>query len=988
MPLPAGTRLGPYEIEGLLGAGGMGEVYRARDTRLDRSVAVKVLPPELASDQEFRRRFEREARAASTLDHPHICTIYDVGPSEGTAFLVMQYVHGATLSARLADGALSIGEALEYAIQIASALAAAHRAGIIHRDLKPANVMVTEDGAVKILDFGLAKLAQAESTAEPLETGATAPPPTTLTRAGIVLGTVGYMSPEQVEGRLVDARSDVFSFGALLYEMLTRRRAFQGESLLSTALAVCRDEPPHPIQIRREIPPHLAQVVLRCLEKNPVARYTNGTHLHDELVACQAHLSSKPGYGGSALRWGRLAVTALAVMIAIAAGAWIAMRGTRTPRSVDQSVAEIARLSERGEYAEAYRLAVDLERHVPGDRRLVDLLNEVAIEVSVDTQPPDAEIRIRDYSDPDAPSLLLGRSPIKTVRIARGLKRWTITKPGFRSVEAAQSPEGDGPKLTFVLDKEGSLPPTMVRVQGGVSNRGLTGLDHLDALPVEDFFIDRHEVTNREYAEFVRAGGYRRPEYWKHQFVKEGRVIGAAEAIGEFRDGTGQPGPATWELGSYPPGEENFPVTGVSWYEAAAFAAFAGKELPTVHQWQKAAFRSSVMQNGFPVLRLSNFTDRPVPVGSRQAMNPYGTFDMAGNVKEWSWNAAGRRGDARYILGGGFSEPVYMSHAPDAESPWRRLPTYGFRCVKYLTPPSPSLLTSIDYPARDYGREKPVPDSEFRLYRRFYAYDRTDLGARTESVDDDSPQWRIERISFNAAYGGERMIAYLLLPRNVSPPYQAVIYFPGSGALRERSHEARLRRELASDQPLGSGPAFLVRSGRAVLYPTYKSTWDRGDDLISDRPDMTNAFRDHVVQWQKDVARSIDYLESRPEIDRTRLGYFGLSWGATMGPTVLALEPRLKAAVLVNGGFWQQKAAPEVEQINFAPRVKVPVLMLNGRYDFIFPVETSQLPMFRLLGTSPEHKRHVLLDSGHSVPARALVTHTLQWFGQYLDPVR
>lgn len=173
-----------------------------------------------------------------------------------------------------------------------------------------------------------------------------------------------------------------------------------------------------------------------------------------------------------------------------------------------------------------------------------------------------------------------------------------------------------------------------------------------------------------------------------------------------------------------------------------------------------------------------------------------------------------------------------------------------------------------------------------------------------------------------------------------------------------------------------------------MLYPVYKSTWERGDGLLSDRPNMTSWFRDHVVQWQKDVARSVDYLESRSDIDASRIGYLGVSWGSTMAPIVLALEERLKAAVLVVGGFWQQKGPPEVEQINFAPRVKIPVLMLNGRYDFIFPVETSQMPMFRLLGTPAEHKRHVLVDSGHSVPARAQVTHTLQWFDRYFGAVR
>ena len=615
-------------------------------------------------------------------------------------------------------------------------------------------------------------------------------------------------------------------------------------------------------------------------------------------------------------------------------------------------------------------------------------MREITTEVSVETQPADAEISIAEYSDTNSASQPLGRSPIRGVRVPRGLKRWTITKPGFRTVDAALSPEGDGPTLSFDLHPEDSIPVGMVRVPKGITNRGLTGLDHLDLATVEDFFIDRHEVTNREFAEFVRTGGYRKPEYWKPPFIKDGRVIPFEEAMTPLRDLTGRPGPATWELGSFPTGQDDLPVAGVSWYEAAAFASFAGKDLPTVDQWQRAAFRSSFMQNGFPLLRLSNFGERSVKVGSRQAINPYGTFDMAGNVKEWCWNASGGPHSARYILGGAFGEPAYMFHDPDAQSPWNRLPSYGFRTVKNLTAPSASALAPVNYSSRDYAQEKPVSDEEFRAYRRFYVYDRTSLEAQVDSVDETSSFWRMEKVSFNAAYGQERITAYLLLPKNVDPPYQTVVYFPGSGVLRERSADVRLKRELSPDEPLGQGPAFLARSGRAVLYPVYKSTWERGDGLLSDRPNMTSWFRDHVIQWQKDVARSIDYLEGRRDIDTGRIGYLGYSWGSTMAPMVLALEERLKVAVLVVGGFWQQKGPPEVEQINFAPRVKVPVLMLNGRYDFVFPVDTSQMPMFRLLGTPPEHKSHVLLDSGHSVPPRALVTYAVEWFDRYFGAVR
>jgi eukaryotic-like serine/threonine-protein kinase len=226
MPLPAGTKLGPYEILSPIGAGGMGEVYKGRDTRLERVVAIKVLPPHLAADPEFRERFDREAKSISSLNHPNICTLYDVGRDQGHEFLVLEYLEGETLGARIAKGPLPLGEALKIAIEISSALDRAHRQGIVHRDLKPGNVMLTKAGS-KLLDFGLAKSggSLAGVPASELPTGV-AP----LTVQGTILGTFQYMSPEQIEGQEADARSDIFALGSVLFEMLTGKKAFAGKS--------------------------------------------------------------------------------------------------------------------------------------------------------------------------------------------------------------------------------------------------------------------------------------------------------------------------------------------------------------------------------------------------------------------------------------------------------------------------------------------------------------------------------------------------------------------------------------------------------------------------------------------------------------------------------------------------------------------------------------------------------------------------------------
>ena len=273
MTLAAGTKLGPYEIISPLGSGGMGEVYKARDSKLKREVAIKVLPASLANDADALARFEREAHAVAALNHPNILSIHDFGNAEGTAYAVMELLEGASLRDRLDAGPLPVRRAVELAVQICHGLAAAHGKGVVHRDLKPDNAFVTEDGRVKILDFGLARIASpaiAEVSSLATETSAGGRP---LTAAGTVMGTVGYMSPEQVRGRDVDARSDIFSFGAVLYEMLTGKRAFKGESAADTMSAILNQEPPDLVTSGRDISPALDRIVRHCLEKGPAARF-------------------------------------------------------------------------------------------------------------------------------------------------------------------------------------------------------------------------------------------------------------------------------------------------------------------------------------------------------------------------------------------------------------------------------------------------------------------------------------------------------------------------------------------------------------------------------------------------------------------------------------------------------------------------------------------------------------------------------------------
>jgi Tol biopolymer transport system component len=290
MNLTCGTKLGPYEIVSLLGAGGMGEVYRARDSRLRRDVAIKVLPRALSLDADRMRRFEQEALATAALNHPNILAVFDIGTSEGSPYVVSELLEGETLRERLRSGAIAVRKTLDYALQIAHGLAAAHEKGIIHRDLKPDNLFLTKDGRLKILDFGLAKLTQADPGPH-----TSMPTATHGTEAGVVMGTAGYMSPEQVRGMTLDPRSDIFSFGAILYEMLSGKRAFHGDTAADTMSSILKEYPPELTETNRNVSPALERIVQHCLEKNPESRF----HAASDIAFDLEHLS---GLSGSTAR--------------------------------------------------------------------------------------------------------------------------------------------------------------------------------------------------------------------------------------------------------------------------------------------------------------------------------------------------------------------------------------------------------------------------------------------------------------------------------------------------------------------------------------------------------------------------------------------------------------------------------------------------------------------------------------------------------------
>jgi formylglycine-generating enzyme required for sulfatase activity/dienelactone hydrolase len=952
-----GTTLAHYVIEELLGEGGMGQVYRARDTVLNRTVAIKVLAPTPSGESESKRRLLREARAVSALNHHNVVTIHSVEEQGGVDFIVMEHVSGTPLV--IPPGGLPIDVGVQYAIQIAEALAAAHEAGIVHRDIKPQNVMIGRTGHVKVLDFGIARRTAIEEDA--------ATRPVTLDRSiaatGVVVGTIGYLAPEQIEGKPADARSDVFSLGALLYEMFTGRRAFDGASGWAVMDATMRSEPPLLTTVRPDAPVGLAHIVRRCLSKDPDGRYQSAIEVRDDLSSVRARQGM--GTADGKRRTGRIVIAAGIVLALAGAGAltWSRASESRLKWAHDVAVPEIIRLADAGEMVKAYRLGQRARQAAPDDAEILDRWNGVTTASPITSDPPGADVAFREYSGADEGWIGLGRTPVNA-RHPMGLLRWRVAKDGFDSVEIAP----DHPGFHAALVPRGTTPAGMVFVPGGTFELESSHTE----VKLAPYWLDKYEVTNRAFKEFVDKGGYRDPKYWGVPFVRDGLTLSWAVAMNESRDRTGRPGPATRELGSYPDGQEDYPVSGVSWYEAAAFARFAGKELPTVYHWYNASGAFGVFSE---ILHFSNFGGKgPLRVGSTGGLGPYGTYDMAGNVKEWTWNEA--LPGQRYVLGGGFNEPAYTFRDEDAQSAFDRRAGIGFRCMRQRSGDiDHSLLSPIPAVSRPVSALKPVSDEVYEAYRHLYDYDRSPLDGRVEEVEMPNPHWQRERVSFRASYGNERVPAYLFEPRDFPPPYQTVVYFPGSDAARLRSSRGLYIQFIE----------FLVRSGRAVIYPVYKQTYERRVDV---QPGQ-GWLREISIQRGQDVRRTIDYLETRPDVDRTRIAFYGVSLGAQLAPVYLAIEPRFRTGVLLSGGFETWTIPPETDPVNFAPHVKQPVLMVNGRDDFDLPYATAQVPLFQALGTPAADKRHAVLEGGHIPPRpQDVFKEILDWLDRYLGPVQ
>ena len=946
---------GRYEIERELGEGATARVFLARDLKHGRRVAIKVLRPELA-EAIGSERFLREIQVAAQLHHPHVLSLHDSGEADGLLYYVMPHVEGSTLGEEcLRTGPMPLERALRLGRHVAEALGHAHERGVVHRDIKPDNVLLVEGEAV-VADFGLAHSHGAGDTATTLP--------------GTIVGTPLYMSPEQADpGATVDARTDVYSLGCVLFQMLSGQPPYPGASLRDVLNAHASAPVPSLMDLR-PVPRELEALVTRMLAKDPSDRPADGGEVAAALAEVQRGV-----HGADARAAGRRrtrSVLAVSVVVLGALAYWLleALEQSRQQAWVmDEGLPALETAIADGDYEEALTLGQQVEDIDPDNERLVVLWGRFSQEAEILTDPPGARVLRRDYMDADAPWIELGTTPV-TARLPNGFQRMRFELEGHLPTEI-------GTHWYYLigqttqLAREGERDPDLVYVPGGTVTLNIPGLDHITDVELGNCFLARHEVTNAQWKAFMQAGGYDDPELWADALAQEGVELPFEEVRARHLDSTGRPGPSTWVAGDHPDGEEQHPVAGVSWFEAMAYARWAGRDLPTVFHWNRAA-ETRLSQLVAP---FSNYQgEGTAPVGEFSGTTAFGLVDMGGNVREWCLNptSAGERA----VLGGGWSDLPYMFNDFFAQDPWDRFETNGLRTVEYPEPPGDFVRGPLDPPFRDFLAETPVSDEVFEVYRDLYRYDPLPLDAEVLLTDENADDYVAEKVSYTLPYGDERGAAYVYTPKGGEGPYPCVVYFPGSNAIHVEDSSSLVTPWFD----------FLMKQGYAVIHPIFLGTYERGTELKSDYPAETQLWRDHVIAWGKDLRRAVDYVESRPDIDTSRLAYFGASWGGAMGPIMIPVESRFDVAILYVAGFCFQRAQPEVDAINYVTRVTVPTLMLNGRYDHFFPLESSQRPLFEMLGTPDDRKRSYLTDRGHSVAREDLIREVYAWLDEWMPP--
>jgi serine/threonine protein kinase/formylglycine-generating enzyme required for sulfatase activity len=979
-----------YRITAKLGEGGMGIVYKAEDTRLKREVAIKFLPHHVCITHEEKEKLKTEAQVAAALNHPNLATVYAIEEYNDDFFIVMEYVNGHDLKEfiKTGGGKIKLNKIIEIAKQIAEGLNAAHKNGVVHRDIKSSNIMITDDGRIKITDFGLAEVAGDKQ----------------VTQKGFTPGTVAYMPPEQVKGNKIDFRSDIWSFGVVFFEMLTGQLPFQGNFEQAIIYSILHEKPKSLKKFIANIPDELEKIVFRCLVKDPGKRYQSVEELLADLKSIMKNYSAaktnlfksqKLSFIGKP----RYVTAAIIILLIITSAYFLPLKKFFNPINIGKLTEQLEKMVNQEKYFAAYDLVKEYQKELNNNIVYERLKGFIYDTLSVSTKPEGAKIYLKRFeSDKKASGTkgeFIGATPIINYQIGWGDYLVTLEKDGYSSVQRIASSFPiikEFPVLRHGVNVKAELIELneefndMVFIPGGDYKIVSWSIPDSRIVTLGDFFIDKYEVSNEKYKEFISAGGYVRREYWKHPVYKDGKEIFWKDAMQLFTDRSKLPGPRSWINQEYPADRGNYPVTDITWYEAAAYAEFRGKSLPTVYQWEKASRNGIPNNQGIsmpwgviytldsPIGR-ANFNGKgPESVDNYEfGISAFGCYNMAGNVKEWCRN---KSPDGYLQTGGSWEDPYYVYSDFGSYPGLYSSGLLGFRCVKNRD------SVNIDYGGIVINKTFEIPEyypvnsSEFKTLLAFYKYDKKTLNSKIlERKEQDF--WIKEKVAFDSPFG-DRITGYLFLPKNVKKPYQCIVWDPHAGV-----YFLGAAADWAAEV-LYSGN---IKSGRALFVIVPKGSTGRPWGYGETQPEFSSIlFRDRVVHWVTEQRVGLDYLFTRNDIDTKRITFNAASTGAN-GFIVPAVDNRFGSVILTACGIdpGSQKSHPEVNPVNFIPRYNAATLMVNGKYDEVVSYYYCAVPVYNLLRQPKEIET---VNSGHIPPIDIRVPLTNKWLDKIFGPVK
>lgn len=671
------------------------------------------------------------------------------------------------------------------------------------------------------------------------------------------------------------------------------------------------------------------------------------------------------------------------------------MRSKRLRWAHETLIPEVRRSIDNKNARRAYEIVLLALDVLGEDPTLVELRDEVSNEAKIETDPPGAEVHIRPFEKGGEWSYF-GQTPVSN-RLPTGAYQLKVELPGYTTVfvavtnpsfelQSLAAPPGSILQIDPVihLDPTGTVPEDMVRVPALQYSFTFGGMPINQLLDVPSFFIDRYAVSNRDYKTFVDEGGYENADHWSDLRFEDGdATLTWDEALDRMRDSTDRHGPANWSLGEYADGEEDYPVTGISWFEAMAYARYRDKSLPTVFHWLRAAFSRS--ERGQPltpaITAHSNFGNAGlVANGSLNSMGPYGMFDLAGNAREWILNGAAD--GERWILGGAWSEESYAYNNHCYLDPWDRSDVNGFRCLKNESPYPEALDAPYRNPLRDYTDLEPASPEVLATYRAQLSVTHGRLNpSEPQQLPSSNAHWHRQRVEIDAGYDGERMAMHLFFPVNASAPFQSSVFFPGMHAW-----QMELPLDDYEDDLLYRYIEPYVRSGRAVLMPVWNGSFERNNGFLRHRGrDYYVAREIQLKHWRQELSNVLDYVETRDDLDSDAVMFSGVSFGEAYTWPLLALEKRLKGAILCSGGLPFHKEPAMADGIHYLPEITIPVTLINGTHDTMYPQSTRD-PVRKFIGSSDF--KQVELEAGHfPFPRNDYIREVTDWCDKHLGPV-